>query len=62
MTPDGDPHLNTYLTELLRTNKPNQQTKTSWFPTPENPGNTEDHTPMQTRVLEKLRELQQKKS
>ena len=42
--PQGDPNLVTYLTELLRTNKPDQQNNTFWFPTPENPGNTEDHT------------------
>ena len=41
MIPEGDPGLITYLTELLRTNKPDQQTNTFWFPTPENPGNTE---------------------
>ena len=60
MIPEGDPDLTTYLTELLRTNKPNQQTNTFWFPTPENPGNTEEHTPIQTRILKELRELQQK--
>ena len=57
---EGDPYLTTYLTELLRTNKPDQQTNAFWFPTPEKPGNTEDHIPIQTRVLEELRHLQQK--
>ena len=60
MIPEGDPDLTTYLTELLRTNKPNQQTNTFWFPTPKNHGNTEEHTPIQTRILKELRELQQK--
>ena len=60
MIPEGDPDLITYLTELLKTNKPDQQTNTFWFPTPENPGNTEEHTPIQTRILKELRELQQK--
>ena len=58
MIPEGDPDLVTYLTELLRTNKPDQQNNTFWFPTPENPGNTEDLTPIQTRILTELRELQ----
>ena len=31
-----------------------------WFPTPEKPGNTEDHTPIQTRILTQLCELQRK--
>ena len=60
MIPDGDPDLVFYLTELLRTNKPDQQNNTFWFPTPENPGNTEDHTPIQTRILTELRELQRR--
>ena len=60
MIPEGDPDLITYLTELLRTDKPDQQTNTFWFPTPENPGNTKEHTPIQTRFLKELCELQQK--
>ena len=56
--PEGDPDLITYLTELLRTNEPDQQTDTFWFPTPENPGNTEEHTPIQTRILKEFHELQ----
>ena len=60
MIPQGDPDLVTYLTELLRTNKPDQKNKTFWFPKPENPGNTEDHTPIQTRILTELRELQRR--
>ena len=60
MIPEGDPDLTTYLGELLKTNKPNQQSNTLWFPTPEDPGKTENHTPIQTRILKELRELQQK--
>ena len=60
MIPEDDPDLVTYLTELLRTKKPDQQNNTFWFPTPENPGNTEDHTPIQTRILTDFRELQRR--
>ena len=60
MFPEGDPDLITYLTELFRTNRQDQQTNTFWFPTFENPGNTEEHTPIQTRILQELRELQLK--
>ena len=60
MIPEGDPYLTTYLTELLRTKKPDQQNNTFWFPTPENPGNTEYHTQIYTRILKELLELQQK--
>ena len=60
INPESDPDLVTYLTELLRTNKSDEQNNTFCFPTPENPGNTEDHTPIQTRILTELRELQRK--
>ena len=60
MIPKGDPDLITYLTELLRTNKPDQQANTFWFLIPKNPGNTNEHTTIQTRILKELRELQQK--
>ena len=62
MIPEGDPDLIIYLTELLRTNKQGEQTNTFWFPTPENPGSTEEHTPIQTRILKELCDLQLKKS
>ena len=62
MIPEGNPDLGTYLTELLTTNKPDQQNNTSWFPRPKKPGNTDDHTPIQTRILKELRDLQQKEN
>ena len=58
MIPEGDPDLTTYLTGLLRTNQSDQQDNTFWCPTPENPDNKEDHTPIQTRILKELRGLQ----
>ena len=61
MMPEDDPYLNTYLTELLRTNNTDQQRNTFGFPTPENYGNIDDHTPIQTPFLKELREQQQKK-
>ena len=60
MIPQGDPDLTAYLNELLRTNKPEQQDSTFWFPTPKNPGNPEYHTPIQTRILKELNELKDK--
>ena len=58
--PQDDPDLTAYLNELLRTNKPEQQDNTFWFPTAENPGKPEDHTPIQTRILNELNELKGK--
>ena len=60
MIPEGETDLITYLTELLRLNKQDQQTNTFWFPAPENPGNTEEHTPIQRRFLKELCDLQLK--
>ena len=60
MTAQGDLDLTAYLNELLRTRKPEQQDHTFWFPTPENPGKPEDHTPIQTRILNELNELKAK--
>ena len=60
MIPQGDRDLTAYLNELLRTNKPEQQDSTFWFPTHENPGKPEDHTPIQTRILKELNELKDK--
>ena len=62
MIPESDLDLTTYLNELLKTNKPDQQSNTFWFPTPKNPGRTEDHTPLQTRIVKKLRELQERET
>ena len=44
MIPEGDPDLITNFTELLRTYKSDHQNNTFWFPTNQNPRNTEDHT------------------
>ena len=60
MIPEGDPDLTTYLSELLRTNQAGQQNNTFWFQKPKNPGKTDDHTPIQTRILKELPELQKK--
>ena len=60
MIPQHDPDLTAYLNELLRTNKPEQQDNTFWFPTPDNPGKLEGHTPIQTRILKELNELKDK--
>ena len=60
MISQDDPDLTAYLNELLRKNKPEQQDNTFCFPTPENPGKLEDHTPIQTRILKELNELKDK--
>ena len=54
-----DPDLTAYLNELLKTNKPEQQSNTFCFPTPEKPGKIEDHTPLHTRNFKELHELKE---
>ena len=61
MIPQGGLDLTAYLNELLRTNKPEQQNNTFWFPTPEKTGKPEHHTPIQTRILTELIELRKRK-
>ena len=57
---EGDPNFTTYLNKLLRANKPEQQKSLFWFLTPENPGRTEDHSPIETQILTKLHKLKEK--
>ena len=48
-----------YVSSLMKTNKNPESSENYWFPTPENPGNIEEHTPIQTRILKQLRDLQE---
>ena len=48
-----------YINSLLKTSKADEVNETYWFPTPQNPGNEKEHTPIQTRILNELRELEQ---
>ena len=48
-----------YINSLLKSSKDNEVNETYWFPTPQNPGNEKEHTPIQTRILNELRELEQ---
>ena len=48
-----------YINSLLKTSKDNEVNETYWFPTPQNPGNEKEHTPIQTRIRNELRELEQ---
>ena len=61
MIPRADLDLIAHLNEHLRTNNPEQQNNTFEFPTPGKLGKSEDHTPMQARILKELTELKKKK-
>ena len=48
-----------YINSRLKRAKNDEVNKTYWFTTPQNSGNEKEHTPIQTRVLNELRELEQ---
>ena len=48
-----------YINSLLKTSKFDEVNKTYWFPTPQNPGNEMELTPIQARILNDLRQLEQ---
>ena len=48
-----------YKNSLLKTSKTNEVNENYWFPTPQNPGNEREYTPIQTCILNELRELEQ---
>ena len=48
-----------YKNSLLKTSKSDEFNETYWFPTPQNPGSEQEHTPIQTRILNELRKLEQ---
>ena len=50
-----------FVKELMKTEDDQQEDK-FWFPTPENPCNENEHTPIQQRILEEIKELAEKES
>ena len=47
----------TYINALMQVDKPEDIEEKFWFPTPDNPGNEQEHTTIQKRILKELREL-----
>ena len=47
-----------YINSLLKTSKTDEVNETYWFPTPQNPANEQEHTPIRTRILNEVRELE----
>ena len=50
-----DTHM--YVNELMKSPNDEKNDENLWFPTPENPGNEDEHTPIQKRMLKEIREL-----
>ena len=47
------------FSSLLKANRNNDQYEQYWFAKPENPGDEESHTPIQWRILQEVRHLQE---
>ena len=47
-----------YVSSLIKANKSTQNQENYWFPTPENPGNPKEHTPIQKKILRGKQALQ----
>ena len=43
-----------YASSLFKSTKPEDSTENYWFPTPEDPGDTQHNTPIQKRILSEL--------
>ena len=48
-----------YASSLIKSPKAEDNSENYWFPTPEQPGDPQTHTPIQQRVLRELRNLQE---
>ena len=48
-----------YVSSLIKSSKPENFLDNYWFPTPEDPGDPQQHTPTQKRILEELLNLQE---
>ena len=55
LTEHGD--VVTYINALMQVERPDDNEEKFWFPTPENPGNESELSPIQCRILKELREL-----
>ena len=49
-----------YVNKLMKSNENEQNNENFWFPTPKNPGNEDEHTPIQRRISKEIRELNTK--
>ena len=61
LIPEGDLDLVKYLNEFLWKNNQDQQSNRLWFPTKENPGKTEDRTPITDKNPQKTTRLERER-
>ena len=59
LTEDDSEDAILYINELLKTSDQPSQSQNFWFPTPDNPGDPNTHTPIQSRILREIKELEE---
>ena len=51
-------HAAHFVSSLIKTNEDPKNSEFFWLPTPETPGNPDEHTPIQKRIVRELQTLQ----
>ena len=59
LTEDDSEDAVIYINELLKTAESPSPNQRFWFPTPDNPGDPTTHTPIQSRILSDIQELEE---
>ena len=59
LTEDDSEEALVYINELLKTSEKPSNNQNFWFPTPDNPGDPSTHTPIQSRILREIKELEE---
>ena len=59
LTEDDSEDAEVYINELLNTTDKPSNNQNFWFPTPEDPGDPNTHTPTQSRILQEIKELKE---
>ena len=59
LTEDDSEDAIIYINELLKTSDKPSLNQSFWFPTPDNPGDPTTHTPIQSRILREIQELEE---
>ena len=58
LTEDDSEDAIIYINELQKTSDKPSNNQSFWFPTPDNPGDPSTHTPIQSRILREIKELE----
>ena len=59
LTEDDSEDAIIHINDLLKTSDKPSNNQNVWFPTPDNPGVPSTHTPIQSRILREIKELEE---